>query len=62
MFLYLLNIFATAVPKLKQNLAIVNHWNWLDDSPPLKQAMRKSYPPTGLEPAAFGLPVHCSTT
>ena len=22
-----------------------------------KQAMRKSYPPTGFEPAAFGLPV-----
>ena len=28
----------------------------------LKQAMRKSYPPIGFEPAAFGLPVHCSTT
>ena len=27
-----------------------------------KQAMRKNYPPTGFEPAAFGLPVHCSTT
>ena len=27
-----------------------------------KSAMRKSYPPTGFEPAAFGLPVHCSTT
>ena len=43
-FLYLLNFFATAVPKLKQKiskkyssiLAIVNHWNWLNDSPPLK--------------------------
>ena len=41
-FLYLLNIFATAVPKLKQKiknyssvLAIVNHWNWQDDLPPL---------------------------
>ena len=44
-FLYLLNIFATAVPKLKIKniknfffssiLAIVNHRNWLDDSPPL---------------------------
>ena len=28
----------------------------------LKQAMRKSCLPTGFEPAAFGLPVHCSTT
>ena len=28
----------------------------------LKQALRKSYPPTGFEPAAFGLLVHCSTT
>ena len=28
----------------------------------LKQAKRKSYPPTGLEPATFGLPVHCYTT
>ena len=28
----------------------------------LKQAMRKGYPPTGFEPAAFGLPVHCSTS
>ena len=44
-FLYLLNIFAIAVPKLKQKnikkyssiLATVNHWNWLDDSSPLKQ-------------------------
>ena len=25
-------------------------------------AMRKSYPPTRFEPAAFGLPIHCSTT
>ena len=37
--MYLLNIFATAVPKLKQKiskiLAIVNHRNWLNDSPPL---------------------------
>ena len=24
--------------------------------------MRKSYPSTGFEPAAFGLPVRCSTT
>ena len=28
----------------------------------LKQAMRKSCLHTGFEPAAFGLPVHCSTT
>ena len=28
----------------------------------LKQAMPKSYSPTGFEPAAFGLPVYCSTT
>ena len=43
-FLYLLNIFANAAPKLKQKniknygsiLAIVNHRNWLDDSPPLQ--------------------------
>ena len=42
-FLYLLNIFATAAPKLKQKniknyssiLSIVDHRNWLDDSPPL---------------------------
>ena len=27
-----------------------------------KQAMRKSCLPAGIEPAAFGLPVHCSTT
>ena len=41
--MYLLNIFANAAPKSKQKiskiivqfLAIVNHWNWLDDSPPL---------------------------
>ena len=42
MFLYLLNIFANAVPKSKQKiknynsiLAIVNHRNWLDNLPPL---------------------------
>ena len=42
-FLYLLNIFAITVPKLKTKniknyssiLAFVKHWNWLDDSPPL---------------------------
>ena len=42
-FLYLLNIFATRSPKIKTKniknysliLAIVNHWNWLDDLPPL---------------------------
>ena len=41
-FLYLLNIFATAPSKLKKNiknyssiLAIVNHRNWLNDSLPL---------------------------
>ena len=44
-FLYSLNIFATAASKLKQKkqiknykytiLAIINHYNWLDDSPPL---------------------------
>ena len=28
----------------------------------LKQAMRKTYPTPGFEPAAFGLPVHCSST
>ena len=28
----------------------------------LKQAVRKSYPPTRLEPAAFRLLVQCSTT
>ena len=28
----------------------------------VKQAMRKSCLPTRFEPAAFGLPVHCSTT
>ena len=28
----------------------------------LKEAMRKSCLPTGFEPAAFGLPVHCSTS
>ena len=52
-FLYLLNIFATAVPKLKQKniknyssiLAIVNHWNWLDDSPPLKTSVRNATSP-----------------
>ena len=50
-FLYLLNIFATALPKPKskqkiskiivQILAIVNHQNWLDDSPPLRKQTRK---------------------
>ena len=42
-FLHLLNIFATAASKLKQKiqknyssiLAIANHRNWLNDSPPL---------------------------
>ena len=41
-FLYLLNISATAAPKLNQKKknyssvqTIVNHWIWLDDSPPL---------------------------
>ena len=41
--MYLLNIFANAVPKSKQKniknysliLAILNYRNWLDDSPPL---------------------------
>ena len=41
-FLYLLNIFANAAPKSKtiknysSILAIVNHRNWPDDSPPLR--------------------------
>ena len=30
--------------------------------PPKKQAMRKSHPPTGFEPAAPGSPEHRSTT
>ena len=42
-FLYLLNMFATAAPKVKAKniknycsiLAVVNHRNWLDNSPPL---------------------------
>ena len=28
----------------------------------LKQAMQKSYPSAGFEPAAYGLLLHCSTT
>ena len=78
------------IKKYSSILAIVNHRNWLDDSPPLmfnrfayfwpkgyqreslgksyqnddyqQQAMRKSCLPAGIEPAAVGLPVHCSTT
>ena len=42
-FLYLLNILANAALKSKRKisknyssvLATINHWNWLDDSPPL---------------------------
>ena len=46
-FLYLLNIFATAIPKLKQKISkikvqIVNHRNWLDDSPPLMKFSRRN--------------------
>ena len=37
-------------------------WKSHQKATTLKQAMRKS-PPTGFEPAAaFGLPIHCSTT